>query len=83
MVMCRCLEVRRFDGDDAHLYATEHLLLIERGRSSNGVEDYVCTGTKTSWVLDFPLRDWNRNGGPPRLRRLPLADSEAPIGAFD
>ena len=83
MVTCRCLEVRRFDGDDARQYATEHLLLIERGRDSIGVEDYDCTGTKTSWVLDFPLRDWNRNGGPPRLRRLPLADGEAQIGAFD
>lgn len=81
---CHCLERRRLDGDDARHYADNHLLLIERGRDSTGAEDFVCEQTRTSWVLDFPLRSWAEDHrGRPRLRRLPLADDEPPIGALN
>ena len=84
MLTCRCAQIRRLDGDEAHRYATEHLKLTERGREPTGAEDYQCDQTQSSWVLDFPLRHWAANQrGRPRLRKLPLLDGEAPVGAMD
>ena len=84
MLTCRCAQIRRLDGDEAHRYATEHLKLTERGREPTGAEDYQCDQTQSSWVLDFPLRWWAANQrGRPRLRKLPLLDGEAPVGAMD
>lgn len=73
MVECRCLLIDRLDGDDATSYALDHLLLVERGRNSDGSEDYVCIATKSAWVMEFPLRHWAEDHrGRPTLTRLPL-----------
>lgn len=84
LLTCRCAQIRRLDGDEAQTYADQHLHLIERGREPTGAEDYICDQTKSSWVLDFPFRHWAQNKrGRPRLRKLPLTDDEAPVGALD
>lgn len=84
MIVCRCAEISRLDGEDAREYAAGHLRLIERGREPTGAEDYQCDQTGAGWVLDFPLRHWAQDRrGRPRLRRFPLMDGEAPVGAVD
>ena len=84
VLMCRCADIRRLDGEEAQRYAAGHLRLIERGRDPTGAEDYLCEQTRNSWVLDFPLRHWSKGGrGRPRLRRLPLMKDEPPVGALE
>jgi hypothetical protein len=81
---CRCAQIRRLDGEEARRYAVQHLRLIEQGRDATGAEDYQCDETRSSWLLDFPLRHWAENRrGVPRLRKLPLMDDEAPVGGLD
>ena len=84
MVECRCEEIHRLDGDEASLYAREHLKLIERGRDSAGAEDYFCDKTGRTWIMDFPFRHWAPDGrGAPRLRRWPIDLAALPIDALD
>ena len=79
---CRCDEIERLDGDEAEAYASGHLTVIERGRDN--YEMYQCDRTASSWIMDFPLRDWARgHRGRVRLRREPIDYAALPIGALD
>ena len=79
---CRCSEIERLDGNEAEVYAGDHLRLIERGRGP--FEMYQCDVTAISWIMDFPLRHWAPDRrGRVRLRREPFDEAALPIGALD
>ncbi len=65
---CRCREIVQLDGDEARVYAHDHL----RGDHvdiDHWEFRYTCPATGVAFLLDHPHRD-GRGDGPPRLRTV-------------
>lgn len=78
---CRCDQVSELHGQAAASYVEQHLVLVERGRDPDGVEDYQCPDRPVTWILDYPSRHWAADHrGEARLRRLPLPPGAPPAG---
>ena len=65
---CRCTEVTELYGDEAEVYAREHLRMDEV-RSDAFEELLSCPDTGSRWRLDYPERT-EREPGPARLARV-------------
>jgi hypothetical protein len=66
---CRCNELIEIEGWEANEFAEVHLKIVQ---IKNWEIDYECPETGIHWLMDFPNGDW-QGGGPPRLRKLPIA----------
>jgi hypothetical protein len=69
---CRCTRLSEIEGQEANIYAKNHLQKI-RVDGERWEIKYVCPETGIVWIMDFP-KSHLQGGGPPRLRKI--TDSE-------
>ncbi len=69
---CACATLTILTGNEADLYANEHLQKVEVD-AVNWTKRFKCPDTGESWLMDYP-ESHLQGGGSPRLRRLNEVD---------
>jgi hypothetical protein len=71
---CQCETLTELEGNEAEDYEREHLQKV-RVDVVAWEKEYLCPVTGIQWLEDRPF-GYLQAGGPPRLRRLPIAPDQ-------